>query len=88
MAAIVIPAAAAGYLVTTFLFAFSGGQYRMVPVVNTGAVAVMLVTLVVAAGAWRLRDASTAVKWTAAATAVAWPAVALVEWFLSFSLGA
>jgi hypothetical protein len=37
----VLVAAAFGYLVTTFLFAFSGGQYRMVTVVNTGALAVV-----------------------------------------------
>jgi hypothetical protein len=30
-----------GYIVTTFLFAFSGGQYRMVLVVNVGAAAVV-----------------------------------------------
>ncbi len=33
------------YLVTTFLFAFSGSQYRMTPVVNTGWQIVALVVL-------------------------------------------
>ena len=32
----VLVAAAFGYLVTAFLYAFSGGQYRMVTVVNIG----------------------------------------------------
>lgn len=49
IAAIVLPAALAGYLVTTFLFAFSGGQYRMVEVVNVGALAVIGLDVLVAA---------------------------------------
>ena len=49
IAVIVLGVAAVGYLVTTFLFAFSGGQYRMVAVVNLGAVAVISLGVLVAA---------------------------------------
>src|SRR5256885_17073323 len=52
IAGIVLGVAAVGYLVTTFLFAFSGGQYRMVAVVNLGAVAVISLCGVGAAGVW------------------------------------
>ena len=65
---IVLGVAAVGYLVTTFLFAFSGGQYRMVAVVNLGAVAVISLGVLVAAVKWIVRSSAEAIKWTAIAT--------------------
>jgi len=56
LAAIVLPGAGFGYLVTTFLFAFSGGQYRMVQVVGIGAAFVITVDVLVAVVAWRVRS--------------------------------
>jgi hypothetical protein len=88
IAAIVLPAAGAGYLVTTFLFAFSGGQNRMVAVVNVGALAVIGLDVLVAAVTWRLRSPTAAIKWTAIATGVGWVAVVIAEWLISFRLGA
>src|SRR5439155_227023 len=60
------------YLITSFLFAFSGGQYRMVPVVGYGALAVIGATLLIAIVVWRLRSLAAAVKWAAIATALGW----------------
>jgi len=74
--------------VTTFLFAFSGGQYRMVPVVGYGALVVVVTTLVVAVVVWRLRSLAAAVKWAAIATGACWAVALVAEWILSFSLGA
>jgi len=88
LATIVLPAAGVGYLVTTFLFAFSGGQFRMVQVVGIGAVAVITVNVVVAGLAWRLRSPVAAIKWTAAAVGASWAVALIAEWLLSFSLGA
>ena len=88
IATFVLVAAGFGYLVTTFLFAFSGGQYRMVTVVNIGALLVAALGLVVAAVTWRLRSPGAAVASTVVATGAAWVAVVIVEWILSFSLGA
>jgi hypothetical protein len=88
VAAIVLPAAAVGYLVTTFLFAFSGGQNRMVAVVNLGCVVVIGLGVVLAAIAWRLRSPVDAIKWSAIATGAGWFAVVIAEWLISFRLGA
>lgn len=87
---VLVVAACAGvmYLITTFLFAFSGGQYRMVAVVGYGALAVIVATLLVAAGVWRLRSMAAAVKWAAITTAAGWAIAVMVEWILSFVLGA
>ena len=76
------------FLATTFLFHFSSGQDRMGPVVNYGALAVVAGTSLLALIAWRIRSPAAALKWAAIATPVAWVAAALVEWVLSFSLGA
>jgi len=76
------------YLVTTFLFDFSGGQYRMGPVVVYGALAAMGATLVVAAIAWRIRSPAAAAAWATIATAVAWVLAIFVEWRISYVLGA
>lgn len=88
IAAIVLPAAGVGYLATTFLFAFSGGQYRMVEVVNVGALAVIGLDVLVALVTWTLRSPAAAIKWTAIATGVGWVAAVIVEWLVSFTLGA
>ena len=76
------------FLVTTFLFAFSGGQYRMVGVVNYGVLAVIGTTLLITGAAWRLRSPVAALKWAAIATGVGWVAAVFVEWLLSLELGA
>ena len=86
--AIVVSAGGFFYLVTTFLFAFSGGQYRMVAVVNGGALLVVAVGVATAAGVWRMRSPVSAVKWTASVTGLGWIAAVASEWLLSFSLGA
>jgi hypothetical protein len=86
--AIILVVGAVGYIVTTFLFAFSGGQYRMVNVVNVGALAVIGVGALAAALTWWLRSSATAIKWTAIATGIGWLTALLVEWLLSFALGA
>ena len=66
----VLVAAAFGYLVTTFLYAFSGGQYRMVTVVNIGALVVVALGLVVAALTWRLRSPAAAAAAQSAAAGI------------------
>jgi hypothetical protein len=86
--AIILVVGAVGYIVTTFLFAFSGGQYRMVNVVNVGALAVIGVGALAAALAWWKRSSATAIKWTAIATGIGWVIALLAEWLLSFALGA
>jgi len=87
IAAIVLPAAGFGYLVTTFLFAFSGGQSRMVAVVNDGALAVIGLGVLVAVVTWRLRSPVAAIKSTAIATGAGWVAAVIAEWLISFRLG-
>ena len=78
IALIVVSAGGFGYLVTTFLFAFSGGQYRMVAVVNVVALMVVALGAGAAAVSWR----------TAIATGIGWVTAIVAEWLISFSLGA
>ena len=87
IAIVVLAAGVVGYLATTFLFAFSGGQYRMVAVVNLGAVLVLVSSFAVAAVSWMLRSPTDALKWTLIATAIGWVAAIAIEFVLSFSLG-
>lgn len=87
IAVVVMAAGAFGYLVTTFLFAFSGGQSRMVAVVNLVALAVVVSSLVVAAVAWILRSPTQALKWTLIVSGGGWVAAIAIEFVLSFSLG-
>jgi hypothetical protein len=61
--AAVVLAAAFGYLVTTFFFAFSGGQARMVGVVNLVAVSVVVSSFAVAAVVWVLSSPMHALQW-------------------------
>src|SRR2546421_2926829 len=84
---IVLGVAAVGYLVTTFLFAFSGGQYRMVAVVNLGAVAVISLGVLVAAGGWVGRSSAEGIKWTGLAKGGGLGAAPHPAWLVSLSLG-
>jgi hypothetical protein len=86
--AIVALAGGIGYLVTTFLFAFSGGQYRMVTVVNIAALCVIGLGLATAAASWFLRSPEAAIKWAAIATGIGWIVAFMAEWLISFQLGA
>ena len=88
IALIVLPAAGVGYLVTTFLFAFSGGQNRMVAVVNSGALIVVGLGVLVAVATWILRSAAAAIRWSAIVTGVGWVVAIVGEWLISFKLGA
>lgn len=85
---VVVMCAGAMFLVTTFLFAFSGGQVRMVPVVGYGALAVIALTLVVAAAVWKIRSGTAAAQAAAIVTVAGWATAVLVEWLISFMLGA
>jgi len=88
IAGIVIGGTVFTYLLSTFLFAFSGGQSRMVPIVGYGAIAVAGIGVVVAAAVWRWRSAVEATKWTLIAMPIGGVAVVVVEWALSFAFGA
>ncbi len=76
------------YLVTTFLFAFSGGQYRMVAVVNIAALVMIAVAVVASVVAWRIRSAVVAAMTATVVCGAGWIATAIIEWVLSFWLGA
>lgn len=84
----VVVAALFGFLVTTFLFAFSGGQFRMQTVVGYGFLAMLVVPIAAAALVWRLRSPVAALVAAFIATAGGWIVTLIVEWVLSFSLGA
>src|SRR2546430_11149350 len=81
-AVVLLVAVSAGlmYLITSFLFAFSGGQYRMVPVVGYGALAVIGATLLIAIVVWRLRSLAAAVKWAGLAPGLGWGPATIGEW--------
>ena len=71
------------WLVTTFLFHFSGGQVKMGPVVDYGALVVIGLTILVAVAAWIFRSPVAAVKVAAITAAVAWVVAVFVEWLFS-----
>jgi len=71
------------WLVTTFLFHFSGGQVKMGPVVDYGALLVIALTILVAVAAWILRSPVAAVKLAAITAAVAWVVAVVVEWLFA-----
>jgi hypothetical protein len=71
------------YEISIFLFAFSGGQARMEPVVNYGALAVIALMIILAAIVWKIRTPTVAAIFSAIATPVAWVATMFVEWGLS-----
>src|SRR2546426_10690729 len=82
--AIVLGAAAAGYLVTTFLFAFSGGQNRMAGVVHVGGLIVVGLDVLLGAAGWILRSPADALSWTALAAGAGWAAALIADggpWF-------
>ena len=72
------------WAVTTFLFHFSSSQGPMGPIVDNGALAVVLATALVAVLAWRARSPDAAVGWTGIATIGFWAIALFVEWQLSF----
>jgi hypothetical protein len=76
------------YLVTTFLFAVSGGQVRMLPVVESGFYAASAASFLLAAIVWVLRSAKAAVISAALGTLAIWVVAVFIEWRLSFVLGA
>ena len=83
------PLGAVLYLITTFLFAFSGCQARMVPIVNGGVWVVNLAALVVGGVALaRTRSLRPAVRALLVGAVVAWLVAILVYWLVSFRLGA
>ena len=88
MAAIVLLAGAVGYVITTFLFAFSGGQYRMVAVVNAATLIVIGLSALVAVIVWKQRSSGAAIGAAAIATGVGWGTALVTEWGISFWLGA
>ncbi len=74
--------------VTTFAFAFSGAQYRMVPVVGTAFWAVELVALGVGMLALaRTRTLRTAVPLMLLAAALSWCVAVVVESYLAHAIG-
>ena len=77
------------YAVTTFLSAFSGGQYRMVPIVAAGpwlvAVVSLLVGAVVLAATRSLPRALGAVL---GSIVVTWPVAVVAYWVVADRLGA
>lgn len=71
------------YGVTILLFAFSGGQARMEPVVNYAALAVIALAILLAAIVWKIRSPTAAAIFAAIATPVAWVVAVFVEWGFS-----
>jgi hypothetical protein len=74
--------------ITTFMFAFSGQQYRMVPVVQIGFWAVAALTCVCGVAALLITSRLRIAVWTMlAAVCAGWALAVLVEWRLSFVMG-
>ena len=77
------------YGITTFLFAFSGGQVRMVPVVNAGFWIVLFSGLIVGmvplVRGWSVGKTIMAMLLGAG---LSWLLAVIVYWRLSFQLGA
>jgi uncharacterized membrane protein len=71
------------YLVSTFLFAFSGGQYRMVDVVNYAALIVIALMIALTAIVWKVRSPISATKFSAIGTPIAWVVAMVGEWSFS-----
>ena len=76
--------------VTTFLFAFSGGQVRMEPVVRYGAYAAFAAAMLLATVAWRLwlPSPTGAVIGATISAVAAWAVAVFIEWRASFVVGA
>ena len=60
----------------------------MVPVVGYGAAAMIAIPLAAAALVWKLRSAPAGFVAAVAAAAIGWIVTLVVEWLISFSLGA
>ncbi len=76
------------YAVTTFLFAFSGGQYRMVPIVAAGPWLVAVVSLLVGAVVLAAtRSLPRALRAILGSIVVAWPVAVVVCWVVADRLG-
>ncbi len=76
------------YAVTTFLFAFSGGQYRMTPIVGAAPWVVGVGALLVGGGVLAATRSLPRALWAVVRSiAVAWPLAVLVLWVVSFRLG-
>ena len=73
---------------TTFSFAFSGGQNLMAAVVNAIGLMVIGLGALVATVTWRLRSPRAAITSAAISTGAGWAAAFIVEWVISFWLGA
>lgn len=86
--ALVFGAAIVMWLVTTFLFAFSGSQYRMVTVVGVGALIMVVLPLAGVAIGWRVGTSARRFMVAAAMTGIGWLITVVVEWLLSFWFGA
>ena len=71
------------YAVTVFLFAFSGGQARMEPVVNYAAIVVVALVILLAAVVWKIRSPTASAIVSVIATPTAWVGAMLVEWGVS-----
>ena len=75
------------YLITTFLFAFSGGQVRMVPVVNSGFLIVSAGVLIMGMISLIISQSlSKAIKSMLITTVFAWLLTWIIYWILSFRL--
>ena len=75
------------YLITTFLFAFSGGQVRMVPVVNSGFLIVSAGVLIMGMISLIISQSlSKAIKSMLITTVFAWLLTWITYWILSFRL--
>ncbi|MDB5058027.1 MAG: hypothetical protein JWO59_1499 [Chloroflexi bacterium] len=76
------------FAVTTFLFDFSGSQYRMGPVVTDGflVVGALVLALGIATLA-KTQSLSSAVRFMLLSFVVAWSIAVFVEWRVSFQLG-
>jgi hypothetical protein len=84
-----VPIAYVMFAITTFLFHFSGGQYRMGPIVTAGPFIAIAAALVAGSiTAWRTAQFGLAFGVMARATGIAWAVLVLGYWLLSFAFGA
>ena len=82
------PSGAVMYVVTTFLFAFSSGESRMVPIVAAGPWLVAAVALLAGAVALATTRSLPRALWAVLGSiVVAWPVAVVVYWVVSDRLG-
>ena len=83
-----VPSGAVMYVVTTFLFAFSGGQYRMVPIVRAGPWIVGIGALLVGDAVLAATRSLPRAVWAVLGTiVVAWPVAVVAYWVAADRLG-